>query len=99
MSQALAALDSFLALSEAMASAAEAQEWDDLVRLGEERGAFSDNPLNLPANLGAQLLVTEQARGRMIIRRCQQLDLQTRALVENRQQALRVLLREPKSVT
>lgn len=99
MSRALAALEGFLALSEAMASAAEAQEWEDLVLLGEKRGALSDNPASLPADLGAQLLLAEQARGRMIIQRCQQLDSQTRALVKNRQEALGVLLREPKSVT
>ncbi len=96
MSQALLALERFLALSEAMASAAEAQEWEDLVRLGEERGALA---LNLPTDLSAQLPPAGQAHGRTIIERCQQLDAQTQSLVEDRQKALRILLREPNSVT
>jgi hypothetical protein len=92
MSPALRALESFLALSETMARAADAQEWEDLVRFGEERGALSDK---LPTNLGAQLPPAEQARARTIIERCRQLDVQTRSLVGDRHKALRVLLRDP----
>ena len=96
MSRALLALEKFLALAEAMASAAEAQEWESLARFGKQRDLLSDQ---LPSDLGAQLPPTEQLRARTIIERCQHLDAQIRILVEERQKALRVLLREPKPVT
>jgi hypothetical protein len=96
MSQSLLALESFLALSEAMAGAAEAQEWEELVRVGEERGTLL---AHLPADLDVQLPAAEQAQARLIIERCQQLDERTCLLVEERQKALRILLREPKPVT
>jgi len=95
MSRALVALEAFLILSEAMAKAAETQEWDDIARLGEERNLLSDQ---FPTALFASLLPPEQARGRMIIERSQQLDTQTRSLVDERQKALRILLREPEPV-
>jgi len=95
MSRTLFALESFLALSEAMAGAAEAQEWDDLVRVGEERGTLLTQ---LPPDLEVQLSPAEQAQARKIIERCQQLDEQTCLLVEERQKAISVLLQEPFSV-
>ena len=95
MSQALLALEDFLALSEAMAKAAETQEWEDLARLGEKRNLLSDQ---LPTSLAASLLLPELARGRTIIERCQQLDAQTRSLANEQQKALRILLREPTPV-
>lgn len=95
MSQVLLELERFLALSEAMASAAEAQDWEDLVRVGEERGALVGE---LPSDLGKQLPPGESARARTIIDRCQQLDVHIRSLVGDRQKALRVLLREPNPV-
>ena len=92
MSRTLDSLESFLKLSEAMAGAAGAQEWETLIEIGDERGTLADQ---LPADLGATLLPAEQAHARTIIERCQQLDTQTCSLVEERQNALRVLLREP----
>lgn len=96
MSRTLRALENFLALSEVMAGAAKAQEWEDLVRVGEERGTLL---AQLPPDLDVQLPPAEQAQARMIIERCQQLDEQTCRFVEERQKAIRILLREPKSVT
>ncbi len=96
MSQALLGLEKFQALSEAMASAAEAQEWDDLLRIGAERDALSKN---LPADLAARLPVAEQSSARRIIEHCQQLDVQVQTLTEERQKALRVLLRIPNPLT
>ncbi len=95
MSRILIALESFLALSEAMASAAEEQEWDTLVRLGEERGKLVNS---LPADLGATLPPEEQVHARTIIERCQLLDSKTCSLVEECQKAISVLLQEPLSV-
>ena len=95
MSRTLLALESFLELSEAMAGAAVAQEWESLVAIGEQRGVLANQ---LPADLGATLPAAEQAHARTIIEHCQQLDTQIRSLVEERQNALRVLLREPESV-
>lgn len=96
MSRILLELEKFLALSEAMANAAEAQEWESLVRFGKQRDLLSDK---LPSNLGAQLPPTEQLQAGTIIERCQHLDGQIRTLVDERQKTLRVLLREPKPVT
>lgn len=95
MSLVLLALENFQSLTEAMASAAEAQDWEQLARIGEERTALSDT---LPLDLAAKLPPSELALGRVILRRCQHLDAQTRSLVEERQKALRVLLREPTPV-
>lgn len=92
MSALLSALERLLALSEAMAAAAEAQEWERLVGLGEEHSACA---AALPADLSAQLPAAEKAAARTIIERNQGLDQRTHRLVEERQQALRVLLREP----
>ena len=96
MSRALLVLERFQTLSEAMTEAAKAHEWDDLARLSDERRACSET---LPANLAASLPAAEQAQGRKIIERCQQLDAQVRLLVEERQKALRILLREPAPLT
>lgn len=95
MSRTLLALESFLALSEAMACAAEEQEWETLVRLGEERGKLVNG---LPAELGSTLPPEVQAHARSIIERCQQLDAQTCSCVEARRKAIAVLLQEPLSV-
>ena len=92
MSLMLLTLESFQSLTEAMASAAEAQEWEDISRIGAERTALS---VTLPFNLAAKLPPSELALGRMILKRCQHLDAQTQSIVEERQKALRVLLREP----
>ena len=92
MSALLSALERLLALSEAMAAAAEAQEWERLFGLGEEHSACA---AALPAALAAQLPDSEKAAARTIIERNQGLDQRTHQLVEERQQALRVLLREP----
>ncbi len=92
MSRALLALESFLAFSEAMACAAEEQEWETLVRLGEERGKLFDG---LPVDLGATLPPEVQAHARSIIDRCQLLDAQTCSCVEARRKAIGVLLQEP----
>ena len=91
MSRLLLALEKFLTLSEAMAAAAEDQEWDDFAQICVARNAHSDD---LPTDLGTQLAPAEQARGLTIIERCQQLDAKTKTLVEDRQKSLRVLLRE-----
>ncbi len=94
MSRTLDSLESFLRLSEAMAGAAVAQEWETLTKIGDERGVLVDQ---LPADLGATLPPTEQAHARTIIERCQQLDAKTLSLMEARHKTLRVLLREPTS--
>lgn len=96
MSRALLALERFLALSEAIAEAAKAQQWEDLARLSDERGACIET---LPANLAVSLPAAEQAQGRMILEQCQLLDADTRSLVEERQKSLRILLREPAPLT
>lgn len=96
MSRALLVLENFLALSEAMAKAAMAQEWDSLVQVGEQRGTLLDT---LPADLSSQLPPAEQIQARSIIERCQHLDSQIRLLVEERQNAVRVLLHDPKPVS
>ena len=87
-----AQLERLLALSEAMLAAGEAGEWERLAALGEERKAIVDS---LPADLNGTLFGPEKVRARTIIERHQVLDAKTRALIEERQQALRVLLREP----
>ncbi len=92
MSALLSALERLLALSETMANTAEAQEWERLVRLGEERSAFA---ATLPADLAARLPDSEKAAARTVIERNQAIDERTRLLVEERQEPLRVLLREP----
>lgn len=94
MNRTLRALESFLELSEAMAGAAVAQEWEALVEIGEQRGVLVDQ---LPADLGATLPPAEQAHARTIIERCEQLDAKTLSLMEAQHKALRVLLREPTS--
>jgi hypothetical protein len=93
MSAALHALENFLALSEAMAGAAEAHEWEDLARIGAERDRLSKD---LFANAAARWPVAEQASARALLERCQQLDSQILTLTEERQKALRVLLRVAK---
>lgn len=95
MSQALLALESFLSLTETISRAVEAQEWDDLERLGEERAQVL---ATLPDDLEAHLSPTEYPRAQTIMTRCQQLDDETCARVNERQKLLRVLLREPQSV-
>ena len=96
MSRVLLVLERFQALSEAMADAARAQQWNDLARLSDERDACTKT---LPANLAISLPASEQALGRKIIEQCQQLDAQTGALIAERQKSLRILLREPASLT
>jgi hypothetical protein len=96
MSAALHALENFLALTEAMAGAAEAQEWEELARLGTERDALAKG---LIANPAAGWPVAEQASARALIERCQQLDSRILSLAEERQKALRVLLRVPDPLT
>lgn len=95
MSRALAALEGFLTLSESINRAAEAQEWEDLARLGEERGFLL---ADLPADLEAHLSPTEHERARSIMERCKLLDDETCTRVEDRQKLLRILLRDPKTV-
>lgn len=96
MSLVLLTLESFQSLTEAMASAAEAQEWEDLARISAERTALSDT---LPLDLAAKLPPSELALGRVILKRCQHLNEKTRSLVEERQNAVRVLLRKPKPLS
>lgn len=91
MSPALRSLEYFLELSEAMAGAALAQDWDILALEGEKRIALLKH---LPANLSAELAPDEFSRARTIVEHCQQLDTQTRLRVEAQQKALRILLRE-----
>ena len=96
MSAALHALENFVALTEAMAGAAEAQEWEDLVRIGAERDTIAKD---LFANRAAGWPAGEQAAARALLERCQQLDIQILTLTEERQKALRVLLRVPTPLT
>ena len=90
MSRGLDALERYRALSTTMLAAAQAQEWDELARLGGERSALF---ATLPPDLAGELPSAEQAAARVVIERCQSLDAQIRSLTEERQKALRVLLR------
>ena len=92
MSHALSSLERFANLSESMAQAASDQAWEALVQLGQERG---DLLKAMPGNLAPHLLPAEQARARELIEKCRQLDAQTMSLLGERQNELRVLLREP----
>jgi hypothetical protein len=91
MNPLLASLEQLLALSEKMAGAAGEEDWESLVRLGEERSALV---ATLPGNFDSRLAAGEKAQARALIERHQTLDATTRGLVEERQKALRVLLRE-----
>lgn len=90
MSRTLLALEKFLTLTETMSSAAKAQEWDALARMGEERSTLLQS---LPTDLGANLSTTEQVLARTIVERCKRLDAQTCSLAEERQKAIGSLLR------
>ncbi len=92
MSRALSSLESFANLSESMAKAASAQEWETLVQLGQERDAILEA---MPANITPHLLPAELPLARDLIEKCRQLDAQTTSLLGERQNELRVLLREP----
>ncbi len=92
MSHALSSLERFASLSASMAQAASAQEWETVVQLGQERGALL---AAMPENLASHLLPAEQAHARHLIDSSRQLDTQTMALLGERQNELRVLLREP----
>ena len=96
MSKALLDLKKLLSLTEAMARAAEDQDWEELTRIGNERSLLTTT---LPANLSAKLTSSEHVQGREILERCQSLDNQTYAQIGERQHALRILLREPDPVT
>ena len=89
-------LERYLELSNAMFGAGEAQEWDDLVRIGAERDTIF---ASFDANLAAQLPPSEQAPARKSIERCLLLDAQIRSLAEQRQKDLRILLRVAPPVT
>ncbi|MEO8411483.1 MAG: hypothetical protein ABI478_13025 [Propionivibrio sp.] len=89
---ALARLERFLALTRAINTAVEDQEWDETARLDAERAAqLGRLPIDLAARVGAD----EAARARAIIEKCLQLDARTRVRAEERQKSIRVLLREP----
>ena len=92
MSHALSSLERFANLSASMAKAASDQEWETVVQLGQERGALLTA---MPKNLASHLLPAEQAQARNLIDNSRQLDTQTMALLGERQNELRVLLREP----
>ena len=92
MSQAIELLERFLTLTRAINLAAEAQEWDETERLGLQRAAQLGD---LPADLAARVDPEKVAHVRALIEECLQLDARTRALAEERQQTIRVLLREP----
>ena len=96
MSRVLLDLERFQSLSEAMACAAEAQEWAELARTELERSSLL---ATLPNDLSAKLPAAELAQGRVILERCQLLNQQTQKLVDERQKALRILLREPDPVS
>ena len=96
MSRALLDLERFQSLSEAMACAAEAQEWAELARTELERSTLL---ATLPNDLAAKLPTAEHAQCRAILDRCQLLNQQTQKLVDERQKALRILLREPDPVS
>lgn len=92
MSHALSSLESFATLSESIAKAASAQEWETVVQLGQERSALLRA---MPANLASHLLPAEQAQARSLIENSRRLDTRTMTLLGERQDELRVLLREP----
>lgn len=92
MSNAFSSLEAFADISESMAKAADSQEWDQLVLLGQERDRLLKT---LPENLAPHLLPAEQPLARKLIENCRQLDAQTAALLGKRKDELRVLLREP----
>ncbi|SBT04214.1 conserved hypothetical protein [Candidatus Accumulibacter aalborgensis] len=90
MSESLVALEELLALSEAMVSAAAAEDWENLASREAERRALADR---LPADLTASLAATAQPRARLLIAACQRCEASIRPLVEARLDDLRVVLR------
>ena len=92
MSHALSSLEAFADISESMTKAADAQEWEQVVLLGQERDRLLKT---LPENLAPHLLPAERPLARKLLENCRQLDAQTAALLGERHNELRVLLREP----
>lgn len=95
MSSALVACERLLALSQTMANAAEAEEWETLANCEAERQALT---AALPGDLAAGLPLAERTRMRAILEECQRCDTAIRPLLDGRLQELRVLLREPQPV-
>ena len=92
MSRALSSLSTFASISEAMLQAATDQEWEKLVQLGRERADFINA---LPENLARHLLPNEHAPAKETLENCRRLDAQTFAIIGERQDELRILLRAP----
>ena len=92
MSQALSTLRSFASITESMLQAARDQEWEKLTQLGRERTELVSA---MPENVSRHLLPSEQAEAKELIDNCRHLDAQTLAIVGERQDELRILLREP----
>jgi hypothetical protein len=96
MSRKLTALERYLSLSEAMLGAAQAQEWEDLVRISAERDTLAQASFASPA---ADWPAAEQASARTLLERCQHLDAQIRSLTEARHKELRVFLHAANALT
>ncbi len=92
MSQALSSLNTFASISETMLQVATDQEWEKLAQLGRER---ADLVNALPENLARHLLPSEYSSAKEILENCRRLDAQTFAIIGERQDELRILLREP----
>jgi hypothetical protein len=92
MSQALSTLSSFASMTESMLQAASEQDWDLLTQLGRAR---SDLVSTMPENISRHLLPSEQAAAMEVIENCRRLDARTLAMLGERQDELRILLREP----
>lgn len=96
MNESLLALEELLALSEAMVSAAAAEDWECLANCEAERRSLADR---LPANLTAGLAAAAQPRARLLVVACQRCDARIRPLVEARLDDLRVVLRAARGPT
>lgn len=79
-------------MTESMLQAANEHEWERLTQLSRER---TDLVSTMPEDLARHLLPNEQAAARELLEKCRRLDAQTLAIVGERQDELRILLREP----
>ena len=90
MNSSLASLERLLMLSEAMASAAAASDWEGLAERESERRALADS---LPPALFDGTPPSAREHSRRLIESCLACDARVRGLVETRLHELGVLLR------
>ncbi len=94
MNRVFSALENLQSLTESMLAAAQAEDWDQLARMELSRSALQES---LPAQISRHLPETQQSSAAKILRRCQQLDAETREILERRRHELGILLRAPQS--